>query len=505
MKYIAYCRKSSESEDRQVLSIDAQVAEIKASAAHDNIKLDEIFCESMSAKEPGRPVFQKMTAYIQKHTPIILYTWKLDRLSRNPIDGGAMQWMLQESKIQKIRTHERDYHPNDNALLMSVELGMANQFSRDLSANVKRGNLEKLRQGGWPGPAPFGYLNDKAEHTVYPDPTRTHYVVEMFKLYATGCYSFKDLEKIMYDQGLRTKGGGKVSHSIIHAICKNPFYYGVMVKKGKYYPGKHRPIITKQLFDQTQQATYSRQHTHKEKHEFIHRGFMSCEKCGCTLTATLKKGYVYYYCTNGKKICDEHKSYLREEKVDGLVADALTDLQIDGGLLERAYRARKEKVGQTTEYTELSVEHIEKQLEILRQKQAKLTDSHLNELIADDLYKDKIQALNNEQIALEKQKKDIQGNNPADPFTTLERIKTAFLTANQAKIEFLGAVEKEKRKLLENLLWNVSIGDKKIANISYKGLYELIAKTPNKGDFQVLQARSDSNREPRFWRPMFYH
>ncbi len=489
MKYIAYCRKSSESEDRQMLSIDAQVNEIKAKAAHEGIILDKIFRESMSAKAPGRPVFQEMIEYIKQNTPCVLYVWKLDRLARNPIDGGYINWMLQQAVIQEIKTYEKNYFPNDNVLLMSFEFGMANQFIRDLSANVKRGNLEKLRQGGWPGAAPFGYLNDKADHTVYPDPERAHYVEKMFKLYATGSHSVKEIEQILYDQGLRSRNGYQVRHNIIHRNLSNPFYYGIMLKHGKYYPGRHQPLISKELFDEVQMALHGRHHSKPEKHLFPHRGLMRCSDCGCLYTATLKKGYTYYYCTNGKKNCEQHKKYLREEKVDLLIAGALTKLQVDPELIELAYLAKKEKTGQSQEYLQRSVDHIQSQLDFLRQKQSKLLDSHLSDLIPEDVYTEKIQALNNERIALEQQKNKLLNSTPDNPSSTLERIKELFLTANKAKNDFLKARDDKKRGLLEILLWNLTVGNEKIADVSFKTPFDLIAKTTQKGDFVMLQAR----------------
>lgn len=489
MKYIAYCRKSSESEERQLLSIDAQINEIHAKAAREGIVIDKIFCESMSAKKPGRLVFQEMTAYIRDNKPCVLFVWKLDRLARNPVDGGTITWMLQQSIITEIKAYDRSYYPTDNVLLMSFEFGMANQFVRDLSVNVKRGNLEKLRQGGWPGVAPIGYLNDKANHTVYPDPAISHYMEKMFKLYATGTYGVKQIEQILYDEGFRSKSGHKVRHSVIHRVLKDPFSSGIMVRHGKYYPGNYQPIISKELFDQVQQAFENRQHTHKEIHEFVHRGFMRCENCGCQLTATLKKGHVYYYCTNGKKKCEQHKKYLREERVNELVAETLDHLQVDAELIEMAYLAKKERTGQATEYAETSVDHFNKQLETVRQKQAKLLDSYLTELIPEDVYKDKIQALNNERIALEQQQKKVRENQPADPLITLERVKNIFLTANQAKTKFLEEKNDGKRSLLEILLWNLSLSDEKVANVSFKMPYEVIAKTTQKGDFATVQGR----------------
>lgn len=490
MKYVAYCRKSSESEERQVLSIDAQINTINEKALRDGIQLAKVFRESMSAKAPGRPIFNEVLKYVKRNGPCTIYTWKLDRLARNAKDGGELSWLMDEGAIVEIRTYERVIrNTSDDKFLMSLEFGMAKKYVDDLSVNVKRGNQEKLRQGGWPGLAPFGYLNNKADHTVYPDPNLAHYVEQMYRLYATSRYGVKDIEKILYDEGLRSRGGYTVRHSVIHRVLRNPFYSGIMTRDGKYYPAKHQPIVSKELFDQVQKTIEERQHTHKEKHNFVHRGFMRCNVCGCTFTASTKKGFTYYYCTNGKKTCEQHKKYLRDRKVDDMIAGTFASLETDDQLIELAYKAKKERSGQTDSYNQLSVDSVEKQLVNVRQKQQKLLDGYLGELIPEDVYKARTQGLNNEEISLKAQKEKLQKEQPSDPLSTLERVKSIFLDGNKAKRNFLKYRDENKRALLENVLWNVLVENGKVAEASFKMPFELIAKTPNKGDFAVLQAR----------------
>src|SRR5882672_3661151 len=191
MNYIVYCRKSTDTEDKQVLSLESQERELIEIAEKQNLKVIKIFRESMSAKDVGRPVFNQMMKMIMSGKANGILCWKLDRLARNMIDGGLVMDLLQKSVIKEIRTYESIHLSSDNVLMLAVHFGMANQYSRDLSQNVKRGNRAKLERGEWPNHAPYGYINDKLNKTVIPDPKSFHYVRKMFELYAAGGYSLE--------------------------------------------------------------------------------------------------------------------------------------------------------------------------------------------------------------------------------------------------------------------------------------------------------------------------
>ena len=135
--WILYARKSTESEDRQIQSIDDQTAYLKEVAHREKLHIAETICEAKSAKAPDvREGFKNLLGLIEKGKVQGILVWKLDRLSRNPIDSARIQWYLQTGKIKCIKTSERNYWPEDNALLFAVEQGMANQYIRDLSKNV---------------------------------------------------------------------------------------------------------------------------------------------------------------------------------------------------------------------------------------------------------------------------------------------------------------------------------------------------------------------------------
>ncbi len=198
MKFAIYCRKSTDSDDRQVLSLDSQKSTLLKIARDNKLEVVMILEESKTAKKPGRKEFDKLIQLVDKGKIQGILCWKLDRLSRNPIDGGTISWYLQQGKIQKIKTHDRDYLPTDNILMMSVELGMANQQIRDLSVNVKRGLRTKVEKGGWSNKAPLGYLNDKATKEIVVDSERAKYIVKIFELHNTGSYGYRDIAEDYY-------------------------------------------------------------------------------------------------------------------------------------------------------------------------------------------------------------------------------------------------------------------------------------------------------------------
>jgi site-specific DNA recombinase len=316
MKHFIYSRKSSEDDDRQALSIVAQLSELNAIAEANGLAIAETFTESRSAKEPGREVFNEMLRRIEGGEANAILTWKLDRLARNFDDGGRIIGMLQRGVIQEIRTFEKTYLPTDNVLMIAVELGMANQYVRDLSLNIRRGIREKVRRGIFYGKAPLGYFNEPRLRTIEPHPTNFKKVKAILEKFATGEYSLTAIQREFTKAGLVGERSKKpLPLSSIFNLLRKPFYYGVFNHKGELHPGVHAPMISKKTFDEIQKALATNgkpQNGRRRDKGFLFMNFARCGSCDYVITAErkIKKSglrFHYYRCTHKSrtKPCEE--------------------------------------------------------------------------------------------------------------------------------------------------------------------------------------------------------
>ena len=497
MKYILYARKSSEDKSKQILSLESQVSEMKKLAHNLGLEIDQIYTESKSAKLPNnRPVFSEVVKLLENNHEAEGYgilCWKIDRLSRNPIDSGKIQWLLQQGKIKAIQTSDRQYLPSDNVLLLNIEGSMANQYILDLSKNVKRGILTKIEKGLWPNFAPIGYLND-GKGGIVVDSVRAKYIRRIFKLYSSGNYTIKEIADKLFNEGFKSRANNKYHKSKIYKMLNDSFYYGLMNFHGKVYEGKHEPLISKELFDKCQTVMNLKQHPKKNKANFLFRGLMLCEKCGCLLTASQKKGHVYYYCTNGRGGCDEHKSYITEKEAINILAEIFDHLVVSQELVERIHENTKLMLKQNPDGQEYltAQHHLLNELKKRENRKDELFNIFLDKTISREdfelkqvVLKQEIEQLNNDLAKLKNEQNNLLTEND------LELTKKFFLSPRKLKKAFLKVSLEDKRKMLNGTLWNLTVANKKLANINFKEPFLAMANCAKNDDIDNLRRGRD--------------
>ncbi len=474
--YFLYARKSSESEDRQVQSIDDQINRLKELANNLGISIKEILTEAKSAKKPNcRPVFTDMLARIEKGEAQGILCWQINRLSRNPIDSGTLSWMLQQGALKSIQTIDRQYLPDDNVLLFNVESGMANQFIIDLRKNSKRGMEGKADRGWLPSRAPLGYLNDKLEHTIIEDPDRFQLVRKMWDMMLTGNFTPPQILEIANKEwGFRTQktkhsGGVEIPLSVIYKMFTNIFYTGMFVWAGKAYTGNHKPMITLEEYDRVQVILGRKGKPRAQTHEFAFTGLMRCEVCGSMYTASEKtkivkttgelKTYVYYHCTRKKKQvkCDQRNPMTLKELEDqiDITFERYTIIpKFQQWALEILNRNNDKEIEERTKVYESqhkSLAETQKELD-------QLTKMRYRELIDDEAFIKERDILKAQIAKLKTNLRETESR--AEKW--LELTEKTFNFACYARKEFIDGGLPKKREMFSALGQNFLVKDKEI-------------------------------------------
>ncbi|KKQ98921.1 MAG: Recombinase [Candidatus Woesebacteria bacterium GW2011_GWB1_39_12] len=442
MKYLGYCRKSTDEPDRQILSIEAQVAELKEFAAKEKLEIVDFILENKTAKEPGREKFAEVIRLLESGVANGIISWHPDRLARNSVDGGNIIYLLDTGKLLDLKfpSFWFDNTPQGKFML-NMAFGQSKYYVDSLSVNVKRGNRQKLRRGEWPNKAPFGYLNDMSTKTIQVDKKRAKFVRQAFEMYATGGYGQLDIINFFTKNKIFNRSGHIVHANKIKRILSDPFYYGVMKFGGELYEGGHKPLITKKLFDKVQEVVRRKSRTH-ESHvpEFDFLGLVKCGECGGSITAekhvrfyprtNRTVTFIYYRCSKKYGHCSQR--YITgsemEEKIRVVVKNVSISNYVAKKFLEWAEKdSNKERV-----LSEKGVSDLTRQLKEVEEKIDRLLEAYLDKVIEETEYKAKKNELLENKLSLQARIKEIKekGNEWLEPFNEfVEKAKTGAKTA----------------------------------------------------------------------------
>jgi DNA invertase Pin-like site-specific DNA recombinase len=247
-KFFLYARKSTDVEDKQVRSIEDQIAELRSFAKQENLNIVEIFIEKQSAKIPGRPIFNDMLHRIEQGEANGILAWHADRLARNSVDGGKIIYLLDCGRIAALKFPTLWFENTPQGkFMLNIVFGQSKYYVDSLSENTKRGLRQKVKRGEYPSLAPVGYINDKRIKSVVVDKKYAPIICKAFELYAEGNHRLEDIAEFLAQNHIISKNGKKIHITRATFILKNPFYVGLFRYAGEIYEGKHEPIVAKKL------------------------------------------------------------------------------------------------------------------------------------------------------------------------------------------------------------------------------------------------------------------
>ena len=535
-KYFLYSRKSSEQEDRQVLSIDSQTKELGEIVKREKLQIVDILPESHSAKSPGRPVFDEMIRRIEDGEANGILAWSPNRLSRNSVDTGRIIYLFDKGILLEVRTPSQVFcnTPNDKFLL-SLFCSQAKLENDNKGEDVKRGLRRKAEIGYRPGFVPPGYLNtpdrEKGYKTTTNDPERFNLIRKMWDLMLTGDYTPpRILEIANKEWGYRTLrrkklGGQPLSRSGIYKIFSNPFYYGTFEYpegSGNWYEGGHEAMITENEYDTVQIMLGRKGNPRSKKYNFAFRGPLFCEECGAMVTAEHKykkqkngkvRHYIYYHCTKRRGKCSQGS--IEEKQLEKQIVALLNRIDIPHDFYEWAMDVLRKQNREEFGKRRGMLINLQKQYDACVKRIDGLIDMRANGEITEDEFSVKKLGLVGEKERLQRLIND--NDNGIDDW--IEKAERVFSFAEHAVERFQTGTPEDKRGILLSLGSNLTLKDRKLcvrlekplifveeAALEVRRISEMFEPLENRvgtaqirGEYEkssTLLRGSDSNRQP---------
>jgi len=402
-KFFLYARKSTDVEDKQVRSIEDQIAELRAFAKLEGLEIIEELIEKQSAKIPGRPIFNAMIARIEQGEASGILSWNPDRLARNSVDGGKIIYLLDCGHLSFLKFPTFWFeNTSQGKFMLNIAFGQSKYYIDSLSENTKRGLRQKVRRGEYPGPAPIGYINDSRTKTVIIDKKKSKIIKSAFELYAQNNSRLEDIADFLAQHSIVSRNGKHLTRDRISFILSNPFYVGLFRYAGEIHEGKHQPVVSKKIFDQVQEVLKQRSRPQDRKNSVpkAFSGLLHCS-CGMGITAEIQKGHTYYRCSRKSRTINCTEPYIRQEELDKQISKLLQKFSLKKDWAEQLlFLLEKDKNATAQSFTTF-VQDTDKKVSEIKIKLQRLLDGYLEQDIERETYRNEKAKLMSEKKTLE--------------------------------------------------------------------------------------------------------
>lgn len=463
-KVFGYIRVSTVKQGEGVSLIEQKEA-IKKHAEKYRLEIIEWFEEKVTAAKKGRPLFNKMIQKTKEGEADGIIIHKIDRGARNLSDWTRIGDLLDQG-VEVHFAHENiDLQQRSGRLSADIQAVIASDYIRNLRDEAVKGLYGRLKQGIYPFGAPLGYLDTGKGKVKAVDPIKGPLVKQAFELYATQKYSLRTLTSKLYSMGLRNKQEKKINIANLSKILNNPFYKGLIRVKGRYFDGKHEPLISAVLFRKVQLILSGKANHRGNKFFFAFRRMIRCRHCNYLLVGERQRGHVYYRChTPG---CQTKT--IREERVGLLLRKVFEGISLLPGeskilnkMLNKIEEQWKNKIKEFEKSFGLQLDQIESRI-------SRLTDAYVDNLIDKEVMIERRENLLEEKQIIQAKKQEVLNNpgasiNKARNF--LEHVKDVANTYDNGNLE-------EKRELIETVTSNIHTEGKNLIIAIRSPFFEL--------------------------------
>lgn len=464
IKAVIYARVSSKEQEETGYSLEAQEKLLRDYAYQKGFDLVKVYkvTESASGKQI-RKTFIDMLEYVAKNKITVILCEKIDRLTRNLKDAATANDWIQDSVDKEIHFVKENFVVSKNTrahenLVWDMKVAIARFYTNNLSEEVRKGQKEKIASGWLPTTPPLGYktIGEKGHKIHVIDEEVAPYIKELFALYSTGNYSTVALVNKMFSLGLRSRAGGRVVKSQIHKLLCEPFYYGKFMWKGNLYPGKHEPLISKDLFDQVHSKMTRGSVPYHNRGLTELRGKIFCGSCSKTITWELQKGTYYGGCKQCKAQIGKVKKYMHQEELEiDLLSRIASIAPKNEKVLEVLRQALKESHSDEIELHDTQTRNINNQLQRVQQRMRTMYDDKLDGRITTEFYDEKVNLFEEEKEALLLSLQKLEADN-TEYYRVGFAIHELALRAKEIYLSEKASIE-ERRLLLAYAFSNITV------------------------------------------------
>ncbi|MFC1951939.1 recombinase family protein [Chloroflexota bacterium] len=404
-----YARVSSQEQAVEGVSIDAQVAALKANAKIQGWEIvDEYIDGGYSGGTDERPALKRLLADAKQKRFDIIAVCKLDRFFRNLRLLLNHLHGLEQLGIKFVSTQEGMDTSTPYGKFAVQVMGVIAEFERGrIGERVKDSRHYLISEGKWPGGRTlYGYqwLAEERIWEVVPKEAET--VRRIYHLYIDQKKGMEAIVKILNDDGLNTRSGSPWKTSTVRNVLIHFAY------KGKHPMGILVPaIIDENTWQLAQQKRENAQSLSNDPKGWLLQGMCYCGLCGHVMKCLKKspKAPRYYACRgrmqhriaqDGDKRCD--LPFIRADWIEWGVWRKVKEVLNDSDkLIECVNKAlveleeRKSQIGS-------EILDVDGKLETVRKKMERLGMAFADGAMEESVYKSKLKQLKKQETSLVK-------------------------------------------------------------------------------------------------------
>ncbi len=444
-----------------------------------------------------------------KEQAIIVFD-KIDRFTR---DASQREVQIMSNLVEKgsIEIH----FPSDNLFItqnspatdlfrLGIGMLLAKYYSDASRDNVKRRFEQMLNDGIWVHRAPIGYKNvlkggtpQKPIKDIEVDDTKAHYIVKAFELRAMG-KPYAVIAKELGAMGFRSNiaNSKAPNKAFLERILNNKFYFGVMVHSGREYKHNYPPLISQALFRECQRVKEERKHekTKYDSKDYRFKKIVKCGKCKRAVSPFQARNTVYLRCANNKCL---NANTAESLILDGVTAD-VTYVDVPEEWIDQVIAELRNRHDNQQLYFTQNIEQTRNEYDKIKGKMRKIYHDLLDGRITQDMHDEIANELEGRQQELNDRLKLLTSDNKSFQVTASYLLDLAQRSAEL----FRTSDEALQQKLLEYVLSNIELNDKKLSyilNDPFKTIVETKKKALSGSNSNIWCGLGDSNSWPLPW------